>query len=317
MSLNRPDLGFMNLLSNNVERVERDNQEAIPDIRRGDVLFIASDYSGEHDLAEYQSLSFLFADLERCSTWEEMRTQLRQRHLSDGRRIAFKNLRDKKSRGVLNSFLDAANTIPGLSLTVLIHKDIESLFRTTGRIDRTEPELQNYLHWPETSFEKMLRVVHIIGLFLAGLSRSGQDVIWFTDEDEIAANDDRLRELTAITMNITSHYLPHDLRHLRCGTTKSDNGTRQIEDLVSIPDLIAGALSEVLMAQNAEGLVPQDSLLLFRPHRLSSKTAEIMNWFASSINPLKRLVYVIEPGRMSPSLSLRQLRFHGTNDFRM
>lgn len=99
--LNKPDLGFMNMFSGMIEDVKRREAEAIPDIRRGDLLLIASDYGGEHDLAEYRSLSFLFADFHRCQAWEDMRAQLRRIYLTDGRRLSFKTLRDKKKRKAL------------------------------------------------------------------------------------------------------------------------------------------------------------------------------------------------------------------------
>lgn len=315
MPLQRPDLGFMNMFSQTIEALERRNPYALTDIRRGEMIFIASDYSGEHDLARYQTLSFLFADLQHCYTWENKRIQFRNRYLADGRRIAFKNLRDKKSREALPYLLDAANTILGLSITFLIDKQIESLFREEGAIDRTEPKLEEYLHWPQGSFEKMLRVVHLISFFLAGLSRKYQDVMWITDQDEIAANEARLRELTNITAEISSHYLPHTLRHLRCGTTKSDNGSRQLEDLASIPDLIAGALSEVLGVYRDEGVGLQKPLIIRPPENLSNKSIEILNWFATDIETLKRLVFSIEPVEGSSTLTLKQIRFHGSNDF--
>lgn len=102
--------------------------------------------------------------------------------------------------------------------------------------------------------------------------------------------------------------------HFRCGTTKSDNGSRQLEDLASIPDLIAGALSEEIVALNQQGIMPSNSLFVFRPQNIKAKTAEIMNWFSTDLEPLKRLVYVIDPVGDSSSLSIKRLRFHGSND---
>jgi hypothetical protein len=99
----------------------------------------------------------------------------------------------------------------------------------------------------------MLRVVHIVSFFLAGLSRAHQNVIWITDEDEIAANDNRMRELTNLFGNISSHYLPHSMGHFRCGTMKSDDGSRQLEDLASIPDLVAGAKRLVYIIEPVAG----------------------------------------------------------------
>lgn len=182
-ALNKPDLGFRNLFSQMIERVEAKEPGAIPNLRRGKLFFVASDYGGEHDLAEYQVLSFLFADWQQCGDWERMRKELRRQYLSDGRRMSFKTLRDKKKRAVLQMFLSAANNIAGLSFSILVHKAIASLFRESGHIDLSKPGHEGFSHWKETSFEKMLRVVHLVGFFIAGLSRAGQDVLWITDED--------------------------------------------------------------------------------------------------------------------------------------
>src|SRR5207249_3520816 len=101
-------------------------------------------------------------------------------------------------------FLSAANNIGGLSVSILVHKAIVSLFRESAQIDLSEPGLEGFSHWKGTSFEKMLRIVHLVSFFIAGLSRAGQDVLWITDEDEIAANDDRLSELTKLFGNVSS-----------------------------------------------------------------------------------------------------------------
>jgi len=313
-ALNKPDFGFMNLFSEMIESVERKERNAIPDLRDGDLFFVASDYSGEHDSAEYQSLSFLLADWQQCGAWEAMRRGLRGKYLADGRRMSFKTLRDKRKMEALGSFLSAANTVVGLSVSILIDKRIDSLFRESGQIDLSEPGLEEFSHWKEKSFEKMLRVVHLVSFFLAGLSRAGQDVLWITDEDEIAANDDRLRQLTKLFGNVSGHYLSHNMGHFRCGTTKCDDRSRQLEDLASIPDLVAGALSEVLVTSNEQGIMPSSSLFVFGPRNVQGKTAEIMNWFSTDLEPLKRLVYVIEPVENSSKLSLKRVRFHGSND---
>jgi len=309
--LDDPSLGLMYTFSQSIRKLEINDPNFLPDLCKGSTILVVSDYSGEHDTASYQSLSFLFADLERCTTWEEMRHRLRQRFLTDGRRMAFKNLNDKERKEALPYFLAAADSIPGLSATLLIDKHIKSLFAESGEIDRSQPELATYAHWRKAPFEKLLRVVHFISFFIAGLSRQNQDVVWITDEDEIAANELRLRELTKIWGIVIRNYLRHNLRHLRCGTTKSADRSRQLEDLASIPDLIAGTLTEVFTAQQNEGLMPTRNLLIVPPVRnLSSKAAEIMSWFANTSLPLKRLAYLIEPVEGSTNIGIGRLQFY-------
>src|SRR5690606_15885909 len=82
-------------------------------------------------------------------------------------------------------------------------------------------------------------------LLIAGLSRERQNVLWISDQDAIAANLDRHKQATNAIASVLSGYLPHPLGHIRIGTAQSDDGSKAIEDLLAIPDIAAGAWSEV------------------------------------------------------------------------
>jgi len=313
--LQNPVLGTMNKFSESLVRLETKYPNLLPDIRRGSVIFIGSDYGGQHSVAQYESLAFLFADLEHCHEWEQQRRQFRQTLLSDGRRLSYKTLGDRNRRRALFPFLTAANSIPGITVTILIDKKIESLFQREGRLKTAASELQEYSHWDDRVFEKLLRVVHWCSFFLAGLSRLHQDVLWFTDEDAIVANEERLREFVKIFEKVAGHYMSHTLGHVRIGTTKSDTGSRDIEDLVAIPDIVAGSLCEILTEYYKLGGLPSSELMLPLPPSSPKKTKEVMNWFADHTQPLKRLVYLLEEEKDSKALNLRYIRFHGLLDY--
>jgi len=304
----------MSALSDMLCRFEIKDQHALPDLHNGRTLIVVSDYSGQHKTVNFESLSFLIADLDKCNVWEQRRKFWRQRFLPDGRRMAFKSLKDPVKERALEEFLDSANSIVGLSITVLVHKDIRSLFGDGKGISWVNPELAAYSHWPKHTFEKMLRVVHFVSFFIAGFSRPGQNILWITDEDDIAANESRLRELTKILSNVSSHYISHDMGHLRCGTTKSDDGSRQLEDLASIPDLVAGMLTEAMSEQRKQGLSVGGGIINPPSKGLKQKVGKLMNWFATNREPLKRLVFSIEPVPNSTELDLKRLKFHGSND---
>lgn len=304
----------MSSLSDTLCRLEVKEKHALPDLHEGSTLLVMSDYSGQHTTAKFESLSFLIADFEKCDVWEQKRHLWRQRNLPDGRRMAFKSLKDGFKERALEEFLEAADNIVGLSVTILVRKDIKTLFGTDERINWQNPELAPYRHWPEHTFEKMLRVVHLLSFFTAGFSRPNQNVLWITDEDDIAANESRLRELTKILGNVSSHYVTHNLGHLRCGTTKSDDGSRQLEDLASIPDLVAGMLAEAVSEQRSQGLLASEGIITPPPKQLREKVSKLMNWFATNRKPLKRLVFLIEPVSNSTQLEIKRLKFHGSND---
>ncbi len=307
--------GLMNTFSENLKQIETDYPNLFPDLRNGQTIFIGSDFSGQHKLARYETLSFLFADIEDCSQWENLRQQLRKNYLADGRRMSYKNLRDSKKRNILIHFLNAADNIPGLLVTILIDKKIGSLFTFENHLDTSSPEFMQFKHWKRNTFEKLLRVIHFVSCFLNGLSRENQDVLWFIDEDEIVANENRLKEFVKIFGQICSNYLKHGLGNLRIGTTKSDTGRRDIEDLVSVTDFAAGALCQVLSDYLKNGIIPGSQILTPLMHPLPSKTKEIMLWLSDSSRRLKKIVYEIKHKENSTSLTMRYWRFHGLLNF--
>jgi hypothetical protein len=158
----------------------------------------------------------------------------------------------------------------------------------------------------------VLRVTHLLAFLLAGLTREGQNLFWFTDEDAIAPNSKRLTELTQILAAATSAILPHNMGHLRCGTTASDNGTRQIEDLAAIPDLAVGSLVELASKYDAEASFPSSQLVVPTPRSVSEKARLLMDWFSDPRVPLRRQVLVVVPADGGVGLTVKRLRFHGT-----
>lgn len=309
-ALNNAELGLMNVLSDSINREQTKHPSLLPNLHSGKTLLIASDYSGHHNGCHFESYSFLLSCLEDWPEWEAARLLVRQKYSLDSRRFAFKKLGDTRKREALDAFLGAAHRLPGLCATVLIEKSIESMFRKEGRLNFSSPDLNNYAHYGTATFERLLRVAHFVSLFIAGLSAPKQNVLWFTDQDNIAANPNRLTELTQIWAMILSNYLSHDLGHIRCGTTESDDGTLQIEDLAAVPDLFAGALAEVLTAYQDQGYVFVEPIVLPPPQGVSSKTKAIMRWLSGSFSLLKHLVYVIEPQVNSTALRITRLNFH-------
>ena len=279
---------FLNESFNNLQMKHKD---CFPDLRSGSAILLGSDYSGESSDAPYSIYSFLITTIEEWSKWESTRLKVRKDLFSDSRRMSFKNLGDSQRKKALIPFLTAANSIEGLSFSVAISKQCESLFSGEAPLDLNNPDFQSFKKWKMKVLEKAFITIHFLGFLLAGLAKENQDVFWFTDEDDIAANDQRICELTKLFGWIISNYLQFNLKHIRCGTTRCDNGTRQIEDLLAIPDLIAGALSEQLKLKNENGV---DGVFFLYRGDFSEKTKTITWWFSYSKTPLKRLVCFIE-----------------------
>src|SRR5260370_23722684 len=130
------------------------------------------------------------------------------------------------------------------------------------------------------TIEKTLRVTHFVSLLLRGLCAPGQDVLWITDEDELVANEFRLRRFVEIFASISSNYLEYDLGHLKIGTTQSDTGKRYLEDLIAVCDLCAGSLQDVLKEDAMRMLLNCPSIWIPRVATSKSKVSAIIDWFA-------------------------------------
>jgi hypothetical protein len=304
-----PAHGLMSGLSDSIREMESKGILSLPDLRTGPVILVASDYGGQHNTARYESLSFLFANLEECGDWNHQREALRSEFLPDRRRMSYKNLNDNKRKEALFPFLLAANVIPGLSVTFLINKSINSLFTNQGKLQ--VPELS---HWSNASVEKLLRVLHFISMFIEGLSAPNQHLFWFSDQDNIVPNSTKLTEVNQLLAHISSHYLTHDMGDLRCGTTECDDDSRVIEDLVSVPDLIAGALTDVLNTNSELQTNPTVVGRIRSLENLSLKTRMILAWFKDRSQPLKRIVCVFDPSTDGSRLKTQWLQFYGRRD---
>lgn len=284
------------ILDAEISRLDFTYEHCLPDLRAADTLLLGSDYSGEASSAPYVVYSFLLTSLESWANWEPERLRIRKQFLSDSRRMSFKRLTEGQRRRALPHLLKAANSLDGLSLSIAFNKRSESVFEAGPPLDLSNPQFASFRKWKTDVLKEAFFICHVLGVLLAGLAVPGQDVMWFTDEDSIAANDDRVRELTQLFAWISSLYLTFTLGHCGCGTSRCDNGSRQIEDLLAIPDMVAGAIAEQLALKVTD---PTELADVFWMHRgdFSDKTKSITWWFSDSGRPLKRLVFVVDPAK--------------------
>jgi hypothetical protein len=303
--LDRPALGLANSWSDQLARLESEQGTVLPDIRGARTLIITSDYGGYHKGARYETISFLLASLDGCADWEAKRTSLRMHLLPGGRRMSFKGMNDRHRRDALASFLDAANDIPGVLVSFCTSWDLRFALCRDEEVDRSWDELAPEVLFSPPSFRRLIRAAAFVSLFLAGLSAPMQDLLWFSDEDDFLADDRRIRAATNVFARVTSHYLPHSLRHFRFGSTRSDNGSRSIEDLAALPDLAAGTMTEMLTVAQAP-----DSLSSFREisQGLSLKSRYIASWIANASSALKKLTCVLSPGDRTDSVKTQWLQ---------
>ncbi len=262
---------------------------------RGSTLYIASDFGGYHRGSEYEVISFLMVDLDRCALWERNRRVVRQQFLPDRRRMAFKGLNDRYRLRALVPFLQSANALDGICVNIAVRKGIARRYVDNKRLALLRGGSPLTAKWSSKSLNRMFRIAHFVGLFIAGLSKPGQNIYWISDEDDIFANQARAQDVAGLLSALTSMYVDHELGELGIGTTSLDEGDRLEEDFAAIADLCAGALSEFLTAacRRCGGRIA-GGLVYEIPRDLTPKTETIISWIADNSGTLKRLVLLFE-----------------------
>lgn len=267
----------------------------LPNLSIAKRLVCFSDYSGEEKESDFSVYSFLIIDGDNLKEWNESRTRLRKELLADGRRVSFKNYRDKLSQEYISAFLHIVDDLRGYLVTISVSKQLPSLFENASPINVANPKFQKYLTWTKDTAEKIFRVIHFLGFFIAGFSSEKQDIIWITDDDKIAPNKEKVSHLTELFSYICSGYLTHNLGHLRIGTTKSDDGSRLIEDLCSIPDLIAGAYSDHHKSTQTENNQGPNGLFWLYSSEFKKKTNKLTRWLWEDRKCLCKVCLQITP----------------------
>lgn len=306
---NRPDLGAINSLNKLFRELDLKSPSAFPDFQKSKSILIGSDYSGQHSTSVYEAFGFILVDPEKTGYWIKEREEVRKRFLPDGRRMSFKKLGDRRRAEALPEFLSASDLLAGLLVIFLVHSKIGSLFVPDKDLLEGEANTISLDHWSPHISEKLLRICHFSSLLLAGLSRKNQDVLWITDQDDIAQNVQKHTEFVKGFGNISSHYLTHDLGHLRIATTASDSGSRDVEDFVAIADLAAGAVCQAMNTFHQSGLNLVQKIVVPYPMKMDQKIVHVLNWFSKGNGTLKKLVIGFEPAKDSSKIFARHYLF--------
>lgn len=263
---------------------------SLPNLQAASTVLMVSDYGGQHKTSPYEAFSFLFTKFGTLERWETSRSEIRTAYHLNLRRISYKALNDKRKRDALQVFLSAADDIPGLLVTVLVEKSLTRRLTITPeeRSDLASPLSNRHTH----VLKRLIHVAHFGSLFLAGLSAPGQNIVWFTDNDDIVSNTDQLIDTVPFIAAMVSSYTAHDLGHFRFGTTNSDDGSLSIEDLLAIPDLACGACCDIPYA------VLRHTSRLRTPLRglIPAKALDILGWLGDRRGALRKLTFCVDRG---------------------
>lgn len=255
---------------------------------------VGSDYSGAHSSSQYNVYSYLLVDGDSSAEWPSLRRSFRKVFLPDGRRISYKDLGDRHRRRAIGPFLELAEAFTGLCCVLIVNKRLHHLSSSPNSVDIWQSLHGLEGHWNSKSFEALARVSHMFAVILGQVSRPMQHVTWITDQDEIAANEDRLTDLLNLTGKMCSLYLRHPMGEFALNTTGVDPRDRAFEDFVAIPDLSAGAFGELanILSTVPEWRASWNSDM--SNVRLSPKAETIISWFNHSGPRLRKVAILID-----------------------
>ena len=257
----------------------------------GDTAYVMTDYSGQHANSPFDVISLLIVDFAQSKDWEVLRSRVRSNHLPDGRRMSYKGMNDQHRRDALIPFLNAANALHGLCVTIVVNKRISDLcYETEFLAKMSNLGMDLEARWKLKQFKMMLRIANFVTIFIAGVIRSGQNVYWVSDEDQIFANDSYSRDVSKIMGKLSGMYIPFPVGQLGVGTTRIDPRDRIEEDLAAIPDLVAGALADVTGAlhRNTNNSFT-GTLAHLVPDTIPTKANIISDWLQHDRSTLQRL----------------------------
>ncbi|WP_217471847.1 hypothetical protein [Burkholderia contaminans] len=263
----------------------------LPDFSDDHKIAAMSDYGGEHGDARYSTYSFLFVALDKNGPFETHMRALRRKHkIHDPySEFKYKDLKYGPRSRALPEYLELVdNLIHGAVVTVAIDKKIGSVFGMTKSEAHASIAKQleegGFGKWTGHVGEKVLRVLHILAAFTAAMTYDQQRLFWYSDTDQINedAKDRSFSDTQKMFGSVGAMYMTHGFDVLGFGKSFLEKG--YLDDLLSVPDLAAGMLQDLLTAQETGDDIPG-----------GEEKLAVLKWLATPATFLSKIHVRISP----------------------
>lgn len=266
-------------------------------------LCCVSDYSGAQSNSLFDTYSYFYFDPDiGVKQWRKARSAIRDIVLGPIRSVTYKGLNDGIKRKSLLPMLSAADELDGLLLTFAIHKKVKVLTPSRSELSELMEWMSVESRWKRRSLSKMVRTAMLFAFGISGLNKERAPVTWMTDSDDFTISRPRQNDLNTFSWSAIdklSNTLPMALTvETPLNTTLAlDNA----KDLLAIPDLAAGMLSQTLTSEYLRaGVPPIGGEYSFQGLLgLKEKAADILDWHLSSDGNLKKVAVVLYPAENS------------------
>ncbi|XJC79854.1 hypothetical protein ACHFCA_34770 (plasmid) [Delftia tsuruhatensis] len=264
----------------------------LPDFSEDMNLGVFSDFGGEHAEAEFATYSVLIMSLSKVGPFQTAIETLRRKYnmIDPYSEFAYKKLSKGSRPRAIGDFLHIVdNFIHGALITVAIDKQLKTVFggsKSQAHAGMTEQLASMGLgRWKGEVAEKAARVCHTICAFLALTMYPNQRVLWYCDNDSINqdASVRTFKNTQEIFVRVLGLYTQNHIDFL--GFAKSFAEKSHYDDLLSVPDLAAGVVQDLLRSHKTGiNQVPG-----------GEEKATVMRWIANRSKFLSKITIQLVP----------------------
>jgi hypothetical protein len=247
--------GIAHFLEGGFKARDQEGRLLLPDLSAlaNSTIGIFSDYGGDN--GQYLTYSFLVCGFGSLGAFQEQMAKVRRDSDLGTNEIAFKDFGFGPLFRMVPEYLRTFDAfVPGMLFTLAVDKSIPSLFGPPEATERLQLAFQeNGLGTVKRHVaERLFRITHIAAFLVALLGHEGQKLFWMTDHDSIAATPEGHRNLLAALDRVLPLYTTKRLS-LIGGARPFPERTFSYLDLLSAPDIAAGAIAQVLSGFDAVG----------------------------------------------------------------
>lgn len=232
-------------------------------------IVIVSDYKEED--TDYFTYAFLCTTKSLLHVWHDHIKDLRENFGLGKRQMAYKKLKNDRIRlQALPKWLSLINRLGGHLIVVSVDKKLSSVFATDLKELDEYMKVQGFTMWRNSKVkERALRITHLVSYLMSLCTRDGQNFYWITDRDPIVDNLDQREGLRQLFERVYPIYLNRSLGKIQflvpIPEILDERLKLFVEDVLSIPDLVCGAISEGLSAfyQGKNKFLKEAAMLIY------------------------------------------------------
>lgn len=244
---------------------------------------VVGDFGQDSTNENFSAYTFLFLPAEQLPLWQERIRLFREGEYREGGNFEFKAVgKDRLRLRLLPAFLTICGTLHGFTLTLLVPKCVRWAFPNEnsargvpGKILEDAFGLKLAPHIAE----KTLRVVHGILGGLCALPKVGNPLALYLDRDAMMNEPVKIAQLLE---RLISRSLAKQVRQIILVRDEGVKG-KLGSDLLSIPDLVCGAVTEIHNRSNGS------------PHIPRPKTGEIISWMHDDKQTIQHCILTLQP----------------------